>query len=275
METNTAKPIIKNLIGASIVIILLVLSYAALVYVGTYSRSIQPGAYRSFSVAGEGKVVAVPDVASFTFSLITQGGKDLGKLQQENTERVNRASEFIKSEGIDAKDVKAENYSVEPRYQYFNCNPVILREGGSDGARPCPPPEIVGYTITKMVSVKVREKDFSKIGGLLSGVVSAGANSVSQLSFTVDDPTKLENEARGKAIVEAQEKAGMIAKAGGFGVGRLISIQEGGGYYPRPMLYGALESKVALGGADAAPSPTVEPGSQDIRVNVTLVYEIE
>lgn len=274
MDTNLIKPIIKNLIGVSIIIVLLVFSYAAVVYVGTYSRSVEPGSYRSFSVAGEGKVVVVPDVASFTFSLITQGGKDLGKLQRENTERVNRASAFIKSEGIEDQDVKAENYSVEPRYQYFNCNPVILRESGGEGARPCPPPEIVGYTISKTVSVKVREKDFSKIGGLLSGVVSAGANSVSQLSFTVDDPTKLENEARGKAIAQAQEKAGMIAKAGGFGVGRLISIQEGGGYYPQPM-YRALEAKVAFDGAGVAPTPAVEPGSQDVIVNVTLVYEIE
>jgi len=265
---------IRNIVGIAIVIVLIAVSYAAVVYVGTYSRSIEPGSYRSFSVSGEGKVVVVPDVASFTFSLITPGGKDLGKLQQENTERVNRASGFVKSEGIDVKDVKAENYSIEPRYQYFNCNPVILREGGSENARPCPPPEIVGYTITKTVSVKVREKDFSKIGNLLSGVVSAGANSVSQLSFAVDDPTKLENEARGKAIAQAQEKAEDIAKAGGFSVGRLISIQEGGGYYPQPM-YRALEAKVGFGGGNAAPAPIVEPGSQDIKVNVTLVYEIE
>lgn len=265
---------IRDIVGVAIVIVLIAVSYAAVVYVGTYSRSIEPGAYRSFSVSGEGKVVAVPDVASFTFSLITQGGKDLGKLQRENTERVNRAIGFVKSEGVDAKDVKSENYSVEPRYQYFNCNPVISREGGSESARPCPPPEIVGYTITKTVSVKVREKDFSKIGGLLSGVVSAGANSVSQLSFSVDDSTRLESEAREEAIAKAKEKATMTAKAGGFSVGRLISIQEGGGYYPQPM-YRALEAKVSLGGGDMAPTPAIEPGSQDVRVNVTLVYEIE
>lgn len=272
MDTNSIKPMIKNLIGVSIIAVLLVFSYAAVVYVGTYSRSIEPGAYRSFSVSGEGKVVAVPDVAEFTFSLITQGGKDLGRIQQENTERVNRAIGFVKSEGVGAKDIKTENYSVEPRYQYFNCGPVILRESGSESARPCPPPEIVGYTITQTVSVKVR--DFSKIGTLLSGVVSAGANSVSQLNFTVDDPTKLENEAREEAIAKAKEKAEMVAKAGGFSVGRLISIQEGGGYYPQRIY--ALEAKGGFGGdAAAMPAPSVEPGSQEIRVNVALVYEIE
>ena len=36
-----------------------VLSYAVLSYVKTYSSSIEPGTFRSFSVSGEGKVVAV------------------------------------------------------------------------------------------------------------------------------------------------------------------------------------------------------------------------
>jgi uncharacterized protein YggE len=190
---------------------------------------------------------------------------------QENTQKINRATEFVKSEGVEAKDIKTENYSMEPRYQYFNCNPVILR--GSEGEsvpRPCPPPEIVGYTITQTVLVKVR--DFSKIGALLAGVVSAGANSVSQLSFTIDDPAGLESEARGKAIQQAREKAEAVARAGGFKLGRILSIHEGGGF----PVYRALEAKGGDFGGEVVslPAPAIEPGSQEIRVAVSITFEI-
>ena len=140
----------------------------------------------------------------------------------------------------------------------------------SSEATACPPPEIVGYTVQQTVSVKVR--DFSKVGSLLSEVVQSGANSVSQLSFTLDDPTEVQNQARAEAIQKAKDKAKSIAKAGRFDLGRLLSIEEGEGYYP---VY-----KYGLGGAesmamDAAPAPTIQPGSQDIQVTVTLRYEIE
>lgn len=251
----------KSLLVYAALIGVLALSYAAVSYVKTYSRSIEPGAYRSFPVTGEGKVVAVPDVAEFTFSVITQGGKNLAKLQQENTEHANRAIGFIKSNGVEDKDIKTQGYSVEPRYQNVFCG---------EGNRVCQPPEIVGYTITQTVSVKVR--DFAKIGDLLSGVVSAGANSVSQISFTIDDRTALENKAREEAMMKAREKAEAMARAGGFRLGKLISINEGWG---GPVYYGRAEAFGVGGDAiKGVPAPTIEPGSQDIVVNVTMVFEI-
>lgn len=252
-------------IGAAFALV--VFAYASLNYVKTYSRSIEPSSFRSFAVSGEGKVIAKPDVAKFSFSVISQGGKDIARIQKENTERVNRAIGLLKNAGVEEKDVKTEQYSVDPRYQYYSCPPP--EPGG--GAKPCPPAEITGYTVSQTILVKVRE--FDTIGDILTGVVEAGANSVSQLSFTVDDPSRLESEARDHAIAEAQEKAQQIAKAGKFSLGRLLSLDEGSAY---PPLYYRSEAKaIGMGmGGDAIPAPSIEPGSQEIRVQVTLRYEI-
>ncbi|MEK7076642.1 MAG: SIMPL domain-containing protein [Patescibacteria group bacterium] len=247
---------------------LVVGSYAALSYVQTYSRSIEPSSFRSFAVQGEGKVIATPDIAEFTFSVISQGGKDIAKLQKENTERVNRAIGLAKKAGVEEKDIKTEQYSVEPRYQYYSRPPP--EPYGT--AKPCPPAEITGYTVLQTVLVKVR--NFDKVGDILTGVVEAGANSVSRLSFTIDDPAALESAARDEAIAKAQEKAKQIAKAGKFSLGRLLSLDEGSAY---PPFYYRSEAKAMGigGGSDAAmPAPSIEPGSQEIRVNVTLRYEI-
>jgi len=253
---------LKNYLGIVIIAAILILSFAVVSYVNSYARSIQPSAFRSFSVSAEGKAAVVPDVAQFSFSIITEGGEDVAVLQKENTEKSNKIIEFVKSSGVEKKDIKTQMYNVEPRYQYSECVPVIR-----ENSKVCPPPEIVGYTINQSVLVKVR--NFEKIGDILAGVVKNGANSVSQLSFTLDDPTSVQDQARNEAIRRAIEKAKGVAKAGNFRIGRLLSIEEGGGYYPVYALKG-------FGGEAAAlPSPTIEPGSQETTVSVILRYEIK
>ncbi len=261
------KETTKNYLGVAIIISILIVAFSSWSFVRSYSRSIEPSSFRSFVVSGEGEVVAVPDVAEFTFSVITQGGTDIASLQKTNTDKTNTAIDFVKSEGVDAKDIKTQSYNLEPRYQYYDCSSVYLEDGRP---RPCPPPEIVGYTVTQTVLVKVR--DFSKAGGILGGVVDAGANSVSQLNFTIDDDEKVLAEAREEAIEKAKEKAEAIAEAAGFSVGRLLSISESG-VYPRAVYY-AKDMVYGMGGGEAAAAPSIEPGSQEVTVNVTLTYEI-
>src|SRR3989338_11079302 len=146
---------IKNYFGIAIIIGVFALAYAAISYVGTYSKSIEPSTFRSFSANGQGKITAIPDIAAFTFSVISENGKDISKIQKENTNKTDKIIGFIKSNGVETKDIKTQNYNVTPRYQYFNC-PIPL-----GGGRPeiCPPPEIVGYTISQTVSAKIRNLD--------------------------------------------------------------------------------------------------------------------
>ena len=256
---------VKNYLGIAAAAILLIFAYAAISYVNSYSQSIEPSAFRSFTVSGEGKITAIPDVAQFTFSIITEGGKDIAKLQKENTEKGNKIIGFIKSQSVEDKDIKTQNYNLEPRYQYFNCYQPM------DGkSKSCPPPEIVGYTIRQTVSIKVR--DFAKIGDILAGVVENGANFVSQLSFEIDDIDKIKNQAREEAIKKAKEKAKSMAKAGDFRLGKLLSIEEEG-FAPTPYYLKNMElSPMDAGGL---PSPTIEPGSQEVTVNIVLKYEIK
>lgn len=252
---------IKDYLGIATIVTLVVFSVSLLGGLYTYYQAVKPSSFRSFSVTGEGKIVAIPDVAQFSFSVITEGGKDLDALQKQNTEKMNKAIAFVKASGVEAKDIKTQSYDVQPRYQYYGCP----RDGG-----PCPPADIVGYTVSQNVLVKVR--DFTKAGGILSGAVQNGANTVSQLTFTIDDPTSVQNEARNEAIRKAKEKAEGMAEAGGFRLGKLISISEqGSNQFPR---YYDMKAE-AVGSGAIAPAPTIEPGSQDLVVNVTLNYEIK
>ena len=97
---------IKNYLGLAIIIVLFIFSFIAWKYVDFYSKSIQPSSFRSFSVTADDKVVAIPDVAQFNFSVIVQGGKDIASLQKENTEKTNKAIGFLKSQGINERTLR-------------------------------------------------------------------------------------------------------------------------------------------------------------------------
>jgi len=214
---------------------------------------------RTFSVVGEAEVVAKPDVGRFSFSVRTEGGTDVANLQRQNTEGSNRVIAFLEDQGVDETDIKSESYNVYPNYQYYDC-----RAGGV-----CPPARISGYTVEHSLEVTIR--DIGKAGDLLAGVVENGANTVSQLRLEVDDPTQLENEARGKAITNARENAKAIADAGNFRLGKLISV-----YTMQPDPYTRYDG-YGLGGDAAAEvyvAPQIEPGTQKIIVTVNVTYEI-
>lgn len=277
----------KNILGLALTLTVLAVGYSAVSYVYSYSQSIQPSSFRSFSVTGQGKAVAIPDVGEFTFTVITQGGKDLATLQSQNTTAINKAIAFVKSKGVADKDIKTQYYNVSPDYQTYDCKIVPQVYGGVAGSargvatpslaptlatiQSCPPASIAGYTITQSVEVKIR--DFTTIGDIMSGVVTNGANQVGQLSFTLDDPTVVRNLAEADAIAKAKVEAKAIADAGGFSIGRLLNVQTGGNAYPMYNYSINSKSMDSLGAA-VAPAPAIEPGSQEVNMSVTLQYEI-
>lgn len=249
---------IKNYFHEVIILGIIFSVLASLWYVSAFSKSVLPE--RQFSVSGEGEVTAVPDVAEISLGVLTEGGKNLSDIQKENSGKANRIMSFLKESGVDKKDIKTRSYNISPRYQFFPC-PIRVNEVSV----PCPPSEIIGYSISQNILVKVR--DLNKVGEILSGAVEKGSNTVSGPTFTIDDPDKLENEARKEAISKAKEKAKTMAKAAGFRLGKLISINEAGnGFMPF-----ALERDFSKG----ISAPSIEPGSQEVSVFVTLIYEIK
>ncbi len=253
---------LKNYVGVALIVALSSIALAALVAVYYYGLTARQTVTRSFAVSGEGKVAIVPDIAQIDVGVITEGGNDLGGLQQENVKRANQIITFLKSKGVETKDVKTQQYNINPRQQSRSCTP----------AGDCLPPSIVGYTINQTLDIKIR--DLARVSEIIGGLVGAGANSVSQLSFTVDDLTQVQQQAREQAMTKAQAKALAIARAGNFNLGKLVSLYEDSG--PRPY----ADVSFGLGGgmesfSKAASMPSIQPGSQDVAVNVTLTYEIK
>lgn len=250
---------LKNIVYVALVIALLVIAYAAYSYAGTYADSMM---LRSFSVTGEAKINAVPDVAEVSLGVVTEGGVDVSKLQEQNTAKMNKIINYLKGQKIEAKDIKTTGYNLTPRYQYSTCR----------GGEVCPPPAIVGYTVRQNATVKIR--DFKIIGQTLQGVVGAGANSVSQLNFTFDDMDSLLGQVKGEAVKKAQLKAKALASTAGFRLGELLSIEDSGSPY-QPVYGMGGGADLMMAKSSIAPAPTIEPGSQDLTASVVLRYGIK
>lgn len=231
----------------------------AVVYgVYQYGQSVRdPYGQRMFTVEGKAKVETPHDTGTFTATVHTEGDTNTKALQSQNSEKMNAVISYLKDQGIDEKDLKTDDYTLLPRYANQECRP----------GQACPPSAISGYTIEQSVEITVR--DVSKAGDLLSGVVNAGANTVTQLQFSVADDSEARDAARAEALKDAEKRAETLARAGGFHVGKLVTFYETGQDMGQsyPMAAGAQ-------GLEAKNAPTIEPGTEKDEVRMTVTYEI-
>lgn len=242
-------------------VVVIVLALGVLAVLGTvvannlkgYQYIGKPTAERdTISISGEGKVTGIPDIATIDVGLMTER-PDVRSAQKENTEKMNKLIKTLKDLGVDSKDIQTSYYNIYPQYDWPD-GKQILR----------------GYQVNQGVSIKIR--NLEKIGDILAAAGAGGANQVSGLSFNIDDPEKLRQEARIKALENAKEKAEALAKVAGVKLGKIVSFSEYS-EMPAPM-YKAYEG-LGIGGGGEMAAPTVEKGSMDIVVNVTVSYEIK
>lgn len=212
------------------------------------------------SVSASGKTVAKPDVAEFSFSVITEG-KDTKAISDEANTKVTKAIDLLKSKGIDAKDIQTTEYDLSPVYT----QPVGMLYSGTYV------PTIAKYSLTQTVRVKIR--NFDLISNIVGSLAPLGINRVSSLSFRIDDPETYRATARAEAIQKAQKKAEAMAQELGVSLGKVVNVSE---YAQEQNNYGVMEAKGGMMAAPMAPvAPTIEAGSQDVVVNVNITYELK
>ena len=203
----------------------------------------------ALSVTGLGKVLAKPDIGQIDLSVVSDA-KTVAAAQSDNSQKMNKIIEAEKALGTKEEDLKTVNYNIYPQYQYF--------AGRSS---------ISGYEVTQTLRVKIR--DLEKMSQILEKAASLGANQIGSLSFTFDEPEKLKEEARQKAIVDAKQKAGDLAKALGVKLSKIVSFSETPESDVNPLYY---ETAKGLGGG--AEAPQIQTGQNEIEATVTLSYEM-
>jgi len=203
-------------------------------------------------VTGQGETTAVPDVAILSLGVEAKGDT-VAEAQSQAAVAMDKVMQVLQDNGIDKKDIQTRQYSIYPITRWVE-----------DEKKE----EIIGYRVTNIVVTKIRKVD--KAGAVIDAVAQAGGDyiRIQGISFTVDDPTPYYEEARTKAVKDAENKAKQFANLTGVKLGKPTYISEGAVYLPS--VNKTYES--------AAPLPATEtpisPGELKITTNVQIVYAI-
>lgn len=204
-------------------------------------------------VTGDSIVQAQPDTAVVTVAVVTQSATAL-VAQQENATRTEAVLRAVRAAAGAGAEVKTSGYNLQPQYNY----------------RENQPPTITAYQATNSVTVTLG--DLTKVGPVIDAAAQAGANNVSNLSFTLRRDRTVRDQALTEATREAVSKAQVMAQALGGRVVRIVEVQEAGAERPRPLTY---EAQYDRGASARMASTPVETGTLDVRAQVQLVAEIE
>jgi uncharacterized protein len=224
------------------------------------------------SLSAEGRSNRVPDLAIFSAGVVTHGvtaSEALGA----NSRQMDRVVAALKRSGIAERDIQTSAISLSPRWNNPEAEAQrIARETRQPYVLPTEPPRIIGYEARNSVQVRVRQ--LGVMGKTIDTLVAAGANEVNGPSFTLDDQKAAMDEARTEAVAVGRERAELYAKAAGMRVVRLLSMSEGGGYYPVQQIF-VTASRAERGGAPPPPPPApVSPGELTLGVSLSMQFEL-
>jgi uncharacterized protein YggE len=204
-------------------------------------------------VVGTGEASADPEVARITFGVDLRGD-DPAQLVDEGTRKSDAAIAAIGELGVAEDDVKTVGYNL-----------WVETVHDPDTGRPTG--EVV-YRMSHQTRATVR--NLGAVGNILAAVVQAGANSISEVSFSVDDPQALVEQARRDALDDAKARAQLMAEELGITLGKPVLVTEGGISVP-------FDARMGMGGGGgmAESAVSISPGAFSVSVSVQVAYEIQ
>ena len=204
------------------------------------------------TVAGSGEASGEPDVAVLSLGVEARADS-VGAAREQAANSMNAMLDALKQGGVEEKDIQTARFNVQPVYDFSNNRQ-----------------ELIAFTVSNIVTAKIRSIDDT--GDLIDAAVVAGGDlaRVENLTFTIDDPSALEQEARVAAMEEARSKAETLAQAGGIELGEPISISEAGGAVPV-----AFDRDQFAAAQEAGALTPIQVGELDVTVTVQVVYAVE
>ncbi|MEQ6388654.1 SIMPL domain-containing protein [Bacillaceae bacterium S4-13-58] len=148
---------------------------------------------QTIKVIGKGALSIPPDLVIITLGVETTN-RNVEEAQQQNSMRMNRMLESLKSMGITEEHIETILYNMEPIYEFL------------EGKR-----EFKGYRFTHLVEIKIKET--TRAGEIIDAATKSGANRVNDIRFEVSEPSKYYREALQQATIDATDKAQAIASS--------------------------------------------------------------
>lgn len=203
----------------------------------------------TITVRGTGSVSAKPDML-----VMVVGAGIQAATVKEAQDQVNGIMDAIngqlKANGVEEKDYRTVQYSVEPVMDY------------ADGKAQ---PRLIGFRVVSTLEITFR--DLAKAPTILDALTGAGANTIYSSGFAIADADALYQQAYDKAVDDAEARAQRLAGMSGQKLGKIVSITEGGATTTGP-IYDKGGAGMGAGGGAA-----IFPGQQAVSADVVVTYE--
>ncbi|MFO7674932.1 MAG: SIMPL domain-containing protein [bacterium] len=212
---------------------------------------------RTIQVSGTAEVTVAPDICYISFGVTAEHKSSAALAYRDNTAVMAAVVAAIRALDIPDNDIKTANLTISPSYRW------------DDKDRR---PQFEGYEVNNTLAVSLR--DITRVSNVLDAAVAAGATTVSNVRFTVENPKQYLTEARVEAVRAAKAKAGAMAEAAGARLGavRTILEHEVGGYgrlYAQSNVAAERGLVESVGAGDA-----VSPGDVRLSQSVTATFEL-
>lgn len=226
-------------------IALIAVALAGCAVAGNPAGAADPAPARTVVGVATGSVEGVPDTLTVTLGVDTRAGS-AQEAMQRNASRAQGVINALKVSGVDTKDIQTTALSVHPTFD--------------DRGR------INGYGVSNVVTARLH--GIEQAGAVIDAAAGQAGDDirVQGIQLSIEDTGELMARARADAVRRARAQAGQLARAAGVRLGAVRKITEV--RTPSEMELGPAVSRDAL-----ARTP-IEPGSQELSVEVRVVYEI-
>lgn len=158
----------------------------------------------SVYVGADGKFEADPDTAVLTFGISPQDSTS--KAAYDKAARAAaQVRQILKANGIDPKAAEMGFFSVQPMYDW---------KSGKQ--------KLIGYRVSTNITVKLKQKDWDKLGPLTQQLAEIETASGQTLGYELQEMEAAKKKAVEDAFVKARNSATAVITAGGRTLGELI-----------------------------------------------------
>lgn len=207
---------------------------------------------RTVSVSGEGIVHAEPDMATVRFGVVTHAD-DPEEARRQNAEASREAMNAVRELGVPERKMRMEVLRLQPHREY---DPEQRRHVEN------------GFEAIRIVVVELEDLDVLPM--LIAEVVQRGANRLEGVQYDIQDRSGPRNEALRAALMDARDKARLMAETLEIQLGQVRRINEQQFDFPRPMM--RMEAAMDVAGAEPE---AFAAGEIEVRANVQVVFELQ
>ena len=182
-------------------LLVLAVAGAGFAQVASTSTAIQ---VNTIYAGADGKYEATPDTAVIRMDVAAQ--QDTSRAAYDRAAAaVDHVRQVLKSNGVDVSSAQFGAYQLQPMYDWKN-----------------PKHKVVGYRVVSEVTLKLKQRDFTKVGPLTEQLADIEDTQNQSVNYTLEEIEQAKARASEDALKKARNQASAVATAGGRTLGELL-----------------------------------------------------